>query len=109
LEWSLDRENLENIPTTAGNLPAGLKTKLETKNQFKLFMAVPGYRYELGRTEIAALGEGNSQCFWRIDKPQLKKIQTVSLGIVFKVPKGTSFYRTDRHCFRGTGFQMVDR
>ena len=90
LEWSLDRENLENIPTTAGNLPAGLKTKLETKNQFKVFMAVPGYRYELGRTEIAALGEGNSQCFWRIDKPQLKKIQTVSLGIVFKVPKGTS-------------------
>ena len=90
LEWTLDRENFDNTPTPADNLPAGLKSKLETKNQFKVYMAVPGYRYELGRTEIAALGEGNSQCFWRIDKPQLKKTQTVHLGIVFKVPKGTS-------------------
>ena len=49
------------------------------------------YGMEIVRaTEIAALGEGNSQCFWRIDKPQLKKTQTVQLGIVFKVPKGTS-------------------
>ena len=90
LEWTLDRENLDNTPTPADNLPAGLKSKLETKNQFKVYMAVPGYRYELGRTEIAALGEGNSQCFWRIDKPQLKKIQTIPLDIVFKVPKGTT-------------------
>lgn len=90
MEWAVDWENLDNTSTPVGNLPAGFKSKLETKNQFKVYMAVPGYRYELGRTEIAALGEGNSQCFWRIDKPQLKKIQTVHLGIVFKVPKGTS-------------------
>lgn len=26
-------------------------------------------------------------CFWRIDKPELKEVQTIKFGVVFKVPK----------------------
>ena len=75
------------------NLPAGLEGKVKGENDAKLYVTVPGFTYGLGRTEIAAYGEGNSQCFWRIDKPDLKEKQSVQLGAVFKVPKGTTSVR----------------
>jgi hypothetical protein len=86
LEWTVK------VPDTAAEaaelLPAEIKGKVESKNKLNAYIAVPDYSYQLGVTEIAAMGEGNSECFWRIDKPELKQAQTVQFGTVFKVPKG---------------------
>ena len=70
-------------------LSGSLKAKVATKNELNAFITITNYSFELGRTEIAAVGEGNSKCFWRIEKPDLRKTQTVKFGIVFKVPKVT--------------------
>jgi hypothetical protein len=86
LEWSA---GLDNTATTLlTKLPASIKGKLSNKNELKAYITIPDYSYELGRAVIAATGEGNSQCFWRLDNPELKKAQTVQFGVVFKVPKG---------------------
>ncbi len=69
---------------------AELKAKVVNNNDLKAFIAIPEYTFELGRADIAATGEGNSECFWRIEHPELKKVQTTRFGVVFKVPKGTN-------------------
>jgi hypothetical protein len=71
-------------------LPGQIKAKIVNKNKLEAFIAIPDYVYKLGRSEIAAMGEGNSRTFWRIEKPDLKEAQTVQFGVVFKVPKGTT-------------------
>ncbi len=81
-----------NLEWTAGipentNLPPNIKANAQGTNKLKAFIAIPEYRYALGKSEIVAVGEGKSDCFWRIDKPDLQKTQTVQFGIVFKVPK----------------------
>jgi hypothetical protein len=72
----------------SGALPMHLKAKIANKNTFKGLVVVPEFRYTLGRGDIVATGEGNAECFWRIDKPALQKSQSVQLGVVFKVPRG---------------------
>jgi hypothetical protein len=72
------------------NLPMGVNVDISSKSDFKAYAVIPDYCYELGKTDIAATGEGNSECFWRIDKPELQKTQTVQLGIVFKTLKSVS-------------------
>ncbi len=64
-----------------------IKGKIANKNKMKVFIAIPSYRYQLGKANVSATGEGNSECFWRIDKPELLDARTVQLGVVFKVPK----------------------
>lgn len=86
LDWAVEIDASEMIKV--GNFPADLKGKIANKNELKAYIAVPDYSYELGKTEIAATGEGNSECFWRIDKPALQKAQTVQFAVVFNVPKG---------------------
>ncbi len=71
------------------NFSTKLKAKLANNNDLKAFITIPEYSFELGRADIAATGEGNSECFWRVEKPDLKKVQTSRFGVVFKVPKGT--------------------
>ncbi len=90
LDWAAEMEGLESIKMPFLN--ASMKGKLANKNELKAYIAVPDYFYELGRTEIAAVGEGNSECFWRMDSPDLQKSQTVQLVVVFKVPKGVSSF-----------------
>lgn len=70
-------------------LSGNLKAKVVNNNDLKAFVAIPKYFFELGRADIAAMGEGNSECFWRIEHPELKKVQTSRFGVVFKVPKNT--------------------
>ncbi len=40
---------------------------------------------------MIAQGNGSSNCYWRIEKPDIQKIATVQFAIVFKVPKGCKF------------------
>ena len=88
LDWNagVDSSQLAQIVNL---LPGELKAKAANKNEFKGFVAVPAYKYELGKSEITALGEGNSVCYWRIQDQELQKMGTVKFAIVFKVPKGT--------------------
>lgn len=88
LEWSAGVDTPEEI---AGiEMPAHVKSNIANKNGLKAFIVMHDFLYKLGRTEIAATGEGNSLCFWRIEKPDLKEVQTVKFGVIFKVPQGTT-------------------
>ena len=69
------------------DLPGALQGRVAGRHEFKAYVTIPRYTFELGRSEIAAIGEEHSECFWRIDKPDLKKAQTVQFGVVFKAPK----------------------
>jgi len=88
LEWGAELA-MADLPFIK-NLPAKIKANIANKNKLKAFITVPEYSFKLGRVEITATGEGNSECFWRIESMDLKKTQTVQLGIVFKVPKNTT-------------------
>jgi len=72
------------------DLPANVQANIKNKNEMKSIIVVPEYAFNLGRAEIAATGEGNSRCFWRLENPELQEVQTVQFGVVFKVPKGTA-------------------
>ena len=87
LEWGVGIDLAEE-----GNiniLPDDIKARIFNKNELNAFVAAPNYSYKLGHSEIVATGEGNSICFWRIEKPELQMSQTVQFSIVFKVPKKT--------------------
>jgi hypothetical protein len=88
LEWEigLDGNSLEDF---LQSIPSELRTNVSNRNSFKAFLAVPAYKYELGKVEVITTGEGNSICYWRIQDQNLQKIGTAKFAIVFKVPKGT--------------------
>ena len=86
LKWQLQMPHLPE-GVTVESLPDFVEAGLSTENQMNSFVAVPDFSFNLGRAEIAATGEGNSLCFWRIDQPELKEVQTIKFGVVFKVPK----------------------
>lgn len=87
LDWSagVDASQLAAIVNL---LPGELKANAVSKNEFKAVVAIPAYTYELGQSEITAIGEGNSLCYWRIQDQELQKLGTAKFAVVFKVPKG---------------------
>lgn len=87
LEWAagLDTADKIDIP----NLPVELEANVENKNSLKSFITIPDYKYDVGRFDIAAMGEGGSDCYWRIEESNLQEMTQVQFAVVFKVPKGT--------------------
>lgn len=86
LDWGVEVDPiiLQSIP----HFPGQLEANIINKNKLNAFITTPNYTFRLGNTHIVATGEGNSECFWRIEKPELKSGQTIQFGLVFKVPKG---------------------
>lgn len=66
-----------------------LSANLENKNDMKSHIVLHDFSYDLGRFEIAAFGEDNSECYWHIQDADLQKVLTIKFSVVFKVPKGT--------------------
>lgn len=88
LDWSAG-VNSSQLPAFTELLPGELKANVANKDEFKGFIAIPAFKYELGHPEILAVGENNSFCYWRIQDQELQKVGTAKFAIVFKVPKGT--------------------
>lgn len=72
------------------DLPADLRANVSNANAMKGRVVIPDYAYEVGRFDIAAYGEGNSECYWLIQEPNLQQQLTLQFAIVFKVPQGTA-------------------
>ena len=87
LDWQVgvDASQVANVT----GLPADVKAGVVNKNEMKSFIVMPDFSYSLGRFDIAAAGEGNSECYWHIEDVDLQKSISFKFGIVFKVPKGT--------------------
>jgi hypothetical protein len=66
-----------------------LKAELENKNEMNSFIVLPDFSYDLGRFDIAAFGEDNSECYWYIQEADLQKMLTMKFSVVFKVLKET--------------------
>jgi hypothetical protein len=64
------------------------KAGVSTKDEFKGFIVLDGLNYQSGIFNLFAQGEDNSQCYWRMEKPEIKNKSTVKFNIIFKVPKG---------------------
>lgn len=64
------------------------KAKVNIDNALKSFLVLEGLSYQLGKFDLFAQGEHNSECFWRIERPEIKGQSEVKFNIVFHVPKG---------------------
>ena len=87
LDWNIGVD-ISELGRLSDSLPGDIKAKVGSKDNFKGFITLPNYKYELGYPEILVTGEGNSICDWRIQDENLQKLGTLRLGIVFKVPQG---------------------
>ena len=91
LSWSAVLDPMDPLQLGLFNqLPAELKAKVQNKNEYKGYIAFPAFSFQLGRADIAATGVGNTFGYWDIQKPDLKQVQTVKFGLVFKVPKSVT-------------------
>ncbi|MEG4839428.1 hypothetical protein [Microcoleus sp. B9-D4] len=88
LDWIAGVDSSQ-LPAFTELLPGELKANVVNKDEFKGFITIPAFKYELGHPEILAVGENNSFCYWRIQDQELQKVGTAKFSIVFKVPKDT--------------------
>lgn len=88
LRWrlGLDAPAMATDVAVPGHLSAEVSSRSSMRGVFK----VAEYMFRLGHIDIAATGEGNSRCFWRLENPELREVQTVQFGVVFKVPEHVS-------------------
>lgn len=84
LDWRVGLP--QNISEHIQDLPADLSAQVTNANRLRAFIALPDYSFDIGRLEVAAYGEGGSECYWRINEPQLQETSTAKFAVVFKVP-----------------------
>jgi hypothetical protein len=85
LDWAIGLP-AEDIAAYLQDLPVHLAAQAKNVNQLKAFIAVPDYSFSIGRFDVAAYGEGGSECYWSIDEPKLREMSAVQFVVVFKVP-----------------------
>ncbi|MBN1483133.1 MAG: hypothetical protein JXA37_00280 [Chloroflexia bacterium] len=89
LEWQAGLD-LDQVPQIVWDkLPGEVRARLANKDEMRAWIAMPEFSFRLGRPEITAVGEGSSECRWRLENPDLQETQVVELGVVFKVPRGS--------------------
>lgn len=88
LNWNVGVDSAK-LPEVLKRLPGDLEGKATNKSEVKAFIALPEYKYQLGRSEITALGESSPTCYWHIQDPKLQEMTSMEFATVFKVPKGT--------------------
>jgi hypothetical protein len=88
LNWNVGVDSTK-LPEVLKRLPGDLQAKAANNNDFKAFVALPEYKYQLGHSEITALGESSPTCYWYVQDPELQKMTSMEFATVFKVPKGT--------------------
>jgi len=90
LAWSVGVDaTQETQETQLANLSGNLKVNVGSTNKLKAFITVPDFTYKVGRSEITAIGEGESTCSWNIQGAEMQKMTTAEFATVFKVPQGT--------------------
>ena len=87
LDWSVGLA--QPAAFNLANVPAEVQAQVANTNALNAFVTLPSYTFTLGRTEIAATGEGNSTCFWRLEPVNVRETHSVQFALVFKVPQGT--------------------
>ncbi|MEI6444398.1 MAG: formylglycine-generating enzyme family protein [Nostocales cyanobacterium ELA583] len=65
-----------------------LKASVRTKDKFKGFIILDSLNYKCGEFSFVAQGVGDSQCYWKMQRPEIQEQSTIKFGIIFKVPKG---------------------
>ena len=87
LNWKVgvDASKLSELSDKAPELSANL----ENKNDMNSHIVLHDFSYDLGRFDIAAYGQDNSECYWYIQNADLQQMLTTKFSLVFKVPKGT--------------------
>lgn len=88
LDWKVGVDSSK-IAQFLQNLPGDLKANVVSNNDLKAHLAISAEKYEWGRPDILAEGEGSATAFWRIQDDNVQKKGTMKFGTVFKVPQGT--------------------
>lgn len=95
LSINSDMQLRAEVNTPIGLNIAQLQTTVGGTGKANAFVTIPESTFKLGQVEITARGEGNSNCYWRIEQSRLREVQDVQFLIVFKVPKGTRSIELD--------------
>lgn len=97
------------VPLDAAGVPVHAQGSAGAQASAEAHVSAPGFSFSLGRTSIAAGGQGNSTCDWRIEKPEILREQDVCFALVFKVPKGTAATSLTGHADVEPSFHWLAR
>jgi hypothetical protein len=67
-------------------LPGQLKAHADAQAGLHLDVVTPQYSFQLGHAEIIATGQESPHCYWRFERFNIQRAQTIQLCITFKVP-----------------------
>jgi hypothetical protein len=83
LNWKIGTDG---SPVELQTKLGGMQASVANKNEYKGFIAIPEFSFKVGRADIEAAGAGDTFCYWKFARPELKETQTMRFGLVFKLP-----------------------